>query len=58
MDELKKYYTVRDLADALNLTPDAVRRYIIIGELKAEKFNRTYIIDREDAEKFIKQRTA
>lgn len=58
MDELKKYYTVRDLADALDLTPDGVRRYIIAGKLKAEKFNGAYIIDRKEAEEFIKRRSA
>lgn len=52
------FYTVRELADALNLTPDAVRRYIYAGTLKAKKFNGAYIIDRETAEEFIKKRSA
>lgn len=54
---MSNFYTVREVADVLNLTPDAVRRYIYTGKLEAKKFNGAYIIDRDAAEQFIKDRT-
>lgn len=58
MEELKNFYTVRELADAIDVTPDTVRTLIRTGKLKASKFNGAYIIDREAAEAIIKQRSA
>lgn len=58
MEELKNFYTVRELADAVKLTPDMVRRYIYSGKIKAEKFNGAYIIPKTVAEEFIKARSA
>lgn len=58
MPDKKDFYTVRELADVLNVTPETVRNFIRTGVLKASKFNGAYIIARAEAEKIIEQRSA
>lgn len=56
MKELKDFFTVKELAEALNVLPDTVRKMINDGRLHATKFNRSYIISKEEAERLIKER--
>lgn len=58
MPDKKDFYTVRELADVLNVTPETVRNFIRTGVLNASKFNGAYIIARAEAEKIIEQRSA
>jgi excisionase family DNA binding protein len=58
MTEEKKMYTPRDVANLLGYsTVDGIRRYILNGQLKATKFNGTYIIYKDDLDDFIKARS-
>lgn len=54
----EKYYTVAELAEIIGLTDESIRVLIRRGKLKASKFNGAYLIDKEDAERLIKERTA
>lgn len=55
MTEIKtNYYTVKELAKELNKIPDTIRRDIRNGKLKAIKVNNSFLIEREEAERFIK----
>ncbi|MFC1612725.1 excisionase family DNA-binding protein [Patescibacteria group bacterium] len=44
----KKYYTVKELADILNISRIAVFKKIQNGQIKAEKVGRAYIIHRDE----------
>ena len=44
----KEFFTVRELADILNISRIAVFKKIQKGEIKAEKVGRTYIIFKKD----------
>jgi excisionase family DNA binding protein len=55
MDDIKKYYTVRQVAKKLGLTEEWIRDLIAQKELKAIKI-RQWKIRPEDLEKFIKTR--
>lgn len=54
----EKYYTVAELAEIIGLTDESIRVLIRRGKLKASKFNGAYLIDKEDAERLIKERNA
>lgn len=54
----EKYYTVQELAEILKLTDEGVRAKIRSGKLKASKFNGAYLIEKDEAERLIKERTA
>lgn len=54
--ELKDFYTVKDLAELLNMLPQSVRRLINAGKLEATKLNGSFIIKKEAAEKLIKEK--
>lgn len=54
----EKYYTVQELAEKLKLTDEAVRAKIRAGKLKASKFNGAYLIEKDEAERLIKERNA
>lgn len=56
MEVLKEFYTVREVAEALNVLPDTIRKWINDGKLQATKFNRSFIISKEEAERVIKER--
>lgn len=54
----EQFYTVAQLADKLKLTDEAIRAKIRAGKLKASKFNGAYLIEKEEAERLIKERNA
>lgn len=54
----ENFYTVAELAEILNLTDESIRVLIRRGKLKASKFNGAYLIEKADAERLIKERTA
>lgn len=54
--QLEKAYTVIDVAKKLNITEQAVRKSIKVGNLKAQKVSNSYHITRRDLEEFIKNR--
>lgn len=53
---LEKTYTVIDVAKKLNITEQAVRKSIKVGNLKAQKVNNSYHVTHRDLEEFIKNR--
>lgn len=57
MEAAKEFYTVKDICEALDVLPDSLRQHIRAGKLKALKINGSYIIDREEAERFIAERS-
>ena len=52
----KKTYTVVDIAKKLNITEQAVRKSIKVGNLKAQKVKNSYHVTHNDLEDFIKNR--
>jgi excisionase family DNA binding protein len=56
MKDVKKYLTVREIAEKLDFTEEWVRDLITRKELKATKIGR-WRISPEDLEEFIKSRT-
>lgn len=53
---LEKTYTVIDVAKKLNVTEQAVRKSIKVGNLKAQKVKNSYHVTHNDLEDFIKNR--
>lgn len=53
---LEKAYTVIDIAKKLNITEQAVRKSIKVGNLKAQKVRNSYHITSKDLDDFIKTR--
>ena len=49
-------YTVKEVAELINLRPQAIRAAIHAGTLKAEKFNTYYIIRRNDLADYLEYR--
>lgn len=54
--QLEKIYTVVDIAKKLNITEQAVRKSIKVGNLKAQKVKNSYHVTHNDLEDFIKNR--
>lgn len=50
----KKYFTVEQVAEILQVHWQTILRYIRIGKLKAFKIGKGYRIKNEDLESFIK----
>lgn len=53
----KKYYTVQDVADLLQLHWQSVLTYIKKGELEAVKLGKGYRISQQALDSFISKRT-
>ncbi|MCW1908025.1 MAG: helix-turn-helix domain-containing protein [Candidatus Saccharibacteria bacterium] len=53
----KKYYTVQDVADLLQLHWQSVLTYIKKGELEAVKLGKGYRISQQALDSFIAKRT-
>lgn len=49
----KNYYTVKELADILNISRIAVFNKIKRGQLKAEKIGRNYIIHKKELQGIV-----
>lgn len=56
MELLKDIYSVKDVAELLELTEGSIRVSIKKGKLKATKFNGAYIITKQDLDDFIAAR--
>lgn len=52
-NDKKEFYTVKELADILNISRVAVFKKIQNRQIKAEKAGRTYIIHREQIKEII-----
>lgn len=46
-------YTVRDLSELLNTTPQTVRKYINTGRIKGKKIGRQWLVDEEAVKEFL-----
>lgn len=53
---MNQLLNVNDVAEILKISPDMVRKHIKNGNLRATKFNRTFVIDRSDLDEYMKQR--
>lgn len=49
----KPYFTTREVAELLGRSTVTVFRYIKSGKIKAEMFGKTYVIPKEEVEKWI-----
>lgn len=56
MEAVKDFFTVKELADSLNILPDSLRQHIRSGKLKAAKINGSYIIDKAEVERYLQER--
>jgi len=48
-----KYYTVKQVAEILNLHPETVRIKIKDGEINAKQPGRAYLMTEEDIENYV-----
>lgn len=48
-----KFYTVSEIAQALNVTPQTVRLYIKQGRLKSQRIGRPLLISEKQLREFI-----
>ncbi|MBM3238298.1 helix-turn-helix domain-containing protein [Candidatus Poribacteria bacterium] len=53
----KKYYTAKELATSLAVTPMTIYRLVKRGELKAVKVGESYRFDSEEIEEYLKRST-
>ena len=51
-----EFLTVQEIAEILKVNAKTVRNWIDNGDLKAAKFGRQYRIDKEDFDKFVKNK--
>ncbi|QXU78859.1 helix-turn-helix domain-containing protein [Staphylococcus epidermidis] len=49
-------YTVNEVAQLLDMNIRTVRKYIKIGEIKASKIGRKYIITSDNVKKFLENK--
>lgn len=47
----QRKYSVLELAEKTNTTPQTIRKFILQGEINAERFGRKYIIPHDEFEK-------
>ena len=52
----KDLYTAKEAAALIGLSPAAIRAAILAGTLKADKFNNSYVIRREDFADYLEYR--
>ena len=48
-----KFYTIRELAQALHITPQTVRAYIKQGKLKSKRIGRPIFITENNLKEFL-----
>tara|TARA_R100000781_G_scaffold100758_1_gene64262 strand:- start:467 stop:637 length:171 start_codon:yes stop_codon:yes gene_type:complete len=46
-------YTIKEVAEFLNMNPKRVRQFISAGRLNAIKFGRIYRVEKDDLNNFI-----
>ncbi|MBU1822191.1 MAG: helix-turn-helix domain-containing protein [Bacteroidetes bacterium] len=49
-----QFYTIPEVAEALNVTPQAVRAYIKRGKLKSQRIGRPILITEKNLREFLK----
>lgn len=49
-----KFYTIPEIAEALNVTPQTVRAYIKQGKLKGQRIGRPILITENNLKEFLK----
>ncbi len=50
-----KFYTIPEIAEALNVTPQTVRAYIKRGKLKGQRIGRPILITENNLKEFLKE---
>jgi excisionase family DNA binding protein len=48
-----KFYTIPEIAEALNVTPQTVRAYIKRGKLKGQRIGRPILITENNLKEFL-----
>lgn len=48
-----KLYTIREIAEALNVTPQSIRLWIKDGKLKAQRIGRPMLITEKNLREFL-----
>jgi excisionase family DNA binding protein len=51
----KKYYTVNETAEILNVSAQTIRRWIREGQLKAARLGRAYMVSEKSISEMIKE---
>jgi len=49
-----KFYTIPEVAEALKITPQTVRRYLKAGKLKGQRIGRGILITEKNIREFLK----
>lgn len=49
-----KFYTIPEVAEALKVTPQTVRRYIKIGKLKSQRIGKPILVTEKNLREFLK----
>lgn len=52
----KQYYGTKALADLAGLTQERIRQLIVAGEIRGQKVGRDWIVERDEAERWLRQR--
>ena len=52
------YYTVKEVAEMLQLNEVTIRRYISDEKIKAYKFGRNYRIEKEELNRFLETKSS
>lgn len=50
-----KFYTIPEIAEALQVTPQTIRTYIKQGRLKAQRIGRPILITENNLKDFLKE---
>ena len=50
-----KFYTIPEIAEALNVTPQTVRAYIKRGKLKGQRIGRPILITENNLREFLQE---
>ena len=53
---MKEFYTTKEVAELTGLKDNSIRKYISLGQLKAEKIGRTSIIYKADLDEWLSKR--
>ena len=56
MNEKPQYLTLEQVAEALQLQVETIRRYVRAGELKAARFGRRYRVRPEELDRFVRMK--
>ena len=51
-----KFYTIPEIAEALNVTPQTIRVYIKKGRIKSQRIGRPILITENNLKEFLNER--